>query len=279
MGSALGARFHAAGYEVWGYDPAPDAPARLAQFGGRWLSSERAVGHQCRQLVLSLPTSDEVEAVIALLSGELTPGHLIVDTTTGDPSRVEQMARSLADRGVTYLDASLGGSSRQIALGEAIVMCGATDAGFREANHLLSHCGARVFHTGLPGSGTRMKLVLNLVLGLERAVLAEGLEFARHSGIDPGRALEVLQAGPTYAKVMDTKGHKMLNGDFRPEARLAQHAKDVGLILASAAQNGARLPLTTLHQELLAEACDRGWGGEDNSAIIKVFAGGPNEVA
>ena len=176
-------------------------------------------------------------------------------------------------RGVEYLDASLGGSSRQIALGESIVMCGATDAGFAAAGDILRNFGATVFHTGLPGSGTRMKLVLNLVLGLQRAVLAEGLEFARSSGVDPQRALEVLQAGPAYARVMDTKGQKMLTRDFRPEARLEQHRKDVGLMLVSAKQNGAYLPFTRLHEELLAAACERGWGGEDNSAIIKMFAG------
>lgn len=271
-GSALGARLIAAGYPVFGYDPAPEAGQRLASLGGRPLSSEREVGRECRQLVLSLPASDDVDRVITRMADELKPGDVIIDTTTGSPDRVESLAHRLHERGVEYLDASLGGSSRQIALGESIVMCGATDAGFAAAGDLLRNFGARVFHTGLPGSGTRMKLVLNLVLGLQRAILAEGLEFARRSGVDPQRALEVLQAGPAYAKVMDTKGQKMLTRDFRPEARLAQHRKDVGLLLASARQNGAHLPFTRVHEELLAAACERGWGGEDNSAIIRMFA-------
>jgi len=270
VGSALGARLIAAGYPLSGYDPAPDAGLRLAALGGRLLPSEREVGRECRRLVFSLPTSDDVESVIARL--ELEPGDVIIDTTTGDPDRVECLARSLQKKGVEYLDASLGGSSRQIALGEGIVLCGATDFGFAAAADLLRNFGATVFHTGLPGSGTRMKLVLNLVLGLQRAILAEGLEFARCSGVDPQRALEVLQAGPASAKVMDTKGQKMLTRDFRPEARLAQHWKDVRLMLASAEQNGAHLPFTRVHEELLAAACDRGWGAEDNSAIIKMFA-------
>ena len=271
VGSALAARLIAAGYPVAGYDPAPEAGPRLLGLGGRSLPTARAVGRLCHRFVFSLPTSDEVEAVVEELS--LAAGDLIIDTTTGDPARVESLSRGLAQQGVEYLDASLGGSSRQIALGEGIVMCGASDAGFAAAADLLRNFGAPVFHTGEPGSGTRMKLVLNLVLGLQRAILAEGLEFARHGGVDPQRALEVLAAGPAYAKVMDTKGLKMLNGDFRPEARLAQHWKDVRLMLAMAGENGAHLPFTRLHEELLAAACDLGYGPEDNSAIIKMFPG------
>lgn len=272
VGSALSARLIAAGYAVAGYDPAPEAAPRLAGLGGRPLSSVAAVGQACRRLVLSLPTSDEVEMVMAQLGPTLVPGDLVIDTTTGDPDRVESLAQSLSRQGIEYLDASLGGSSRQIALGEGIVMCGATDFGFAAAGDLLRNFGAPVFHTGAPGSGTRMKLVLNLVLGLQRAILAEGLEFARRGGVDPRLALEVLAAGPAYAKVMDTKGHKMLARDFEPEARLAQHWKDVRLILAMAGQNGAHLPFSLVHEELLAGACELGYGVEDNSAIIKMFA-------
>ena len=118
-----------------------------------------------------------------------------------------------------------------------------------------------------------MKLVLNLALGLQRAVLAEALEFARHSGIDPARALAILRSGPAYAKVMDIKGEKMLYGAAEPEARLAQHWKDVRLMLECADRNGAFVPLTRLHDQLLASAVDSGWGAEDNSAIIRVFRG------
>lgn len=270
VGTALSARLRAAGYAVAGYDPVPEAAERLKALGGRWLGSAAEVSRECRRVVLSLPTSDEVERVVTQM--ELRPGDLIVDTTTGDPGRVEALAAALAGRGVEYLDASLGGSSRQIGAGEAIVMCGATAAGWAAAEDLWPSFGREVFHTGEPGSGTRMKLVMNLVLGLQRAVLAEGLEFARHSGVDPERALAVLQAGPASAKVMETKGRKMLTGDFQPEARLAQHWKDVRLMLASGQEHGAYLPLTRVHEELLAAACERGWGGEDNSAIIRMFA-------
>ena len=116
-----------------------------------------------------------------------------------------------------------------------------------------------------------MKLVVNLVLGLNRAALAEGLALARWCDLDLGQCLRVLQAGAAYSRVMDTKGRKMIEQDFRPEARLSQHLKDVRLILALAEQVGARTPLSQLHRELLERAEAAGWGQDDNSAVIRLF--------
>ena len=73
---------------------------------------------------------------------------------------------------------------------------------------------------------------------------------------------------------MDTQGDMMLSGDFdRPVARLAQHAKDVGLILELARVTGARVPMSEMHKALLQEAASAGWGGLDNSAVINLFMG------
>ena len=70
---------------------------------------------------------------------------------------------------------------------------------------------------------------------------------------------------------MDIKGRKILTGDFTPEARLAQHLKDVRLILHTGDKLGAILPLSRVHESLLSNAAEIGYGGEDNSAIIKMF--------
>ena len=82
----------------------------------------------------------------------------------------------------------------------------------------LFDCFARQwFYLGPWGTAARMKLVVNLVLGLNRAVLAEGLAFARACGLDPAVALGVLRAGAAYSRVMDTKGPKMVGRDFEPQ--------------------------------------------------------------
>ncbi len=271
VGSALAKRLIESGRKVWAYDPAPEARARVESMGGSMLASEEDVAKSCECLIFSLPGTKEVRSVVDRILPVLKRGNIIVDTTTGDPDEVEAIAAELWEAGVFYLDATLGGSSRQIAKGEGIVICGGSSEAFEATGVILRTFASIVFHTGAAGSGTRMKLVMNLVLGLQRAALAEGLEFARSSGIDPQLALDVLKAGPAYSRAMDTKGPKMLSGSFEPEARLAQHWKDVRLILKSGLVNGATLPLTEVHETLLRAAADAGWGAEDNSAIIKVF--------
>ena len=101
------------------------------------------------------------------------------------------------------------------------------------------------------GTAAKMKLVTNLVLGLNRAALAEGLVLASSFGLDPQLTLEVLQASAAYSKAMDAKGAKMIGGDFAPQARLSQHLKDVRLLLAAAARTGRTLPLSETHRKLL----------------------------
>ena len=81
-----------------------------------------------------------------------------------------------------------------------------------------------------------MKLVTNLVLGLNRAALAEGLCFARQLGLDLQQTLHLLRESMSYSRIMDTKGEKMIHQDFAPQARLSQHLKDVRLMLASVEQ-------------------------------------------
>jgi 3-hydroxyisobutyrate dehydrogenase-like beta-hydroxyacid dehydrogenase len=117
-----------------------------------------------------------------------------------------------------------------------------------------------------------MKLVVNLVLGLNRAVLAEGLSLARSCGLDLPETLRVLRAGAAYSRVMDSKGPKMIAGEFQPQARLSQHLKDVRLILAEAERVGALVPLSRLHRDLLEAVEAGGWGEEDNAAVIRAFS-------
>jgi 3-hydroxyisobutyrate dehydrogenase-like beta-hydroxyacid dehydrogenase len=276
LGTALATRL-AASFILKGYDPDRGAQMRLRDLGARPAESPEEVAAGCRRILFSLPAPPQVIETVNRIEPHLATGSIILDTTTGDPEIVEATARRLAVRGVAYLDCEIGGSSRQTAAGEAIVICGGEGEAFARCRELLAAISSRVFHTGPAGTGTRMKLALNIAIGLHRAVLAESLEFAAANGIDRERALEILKAGPAYSKAMDVKGRKMLARDFTPEARLAQHLKDVKLILKTGEETGARLPLSRLHESLLTEAAELGFGAEDNSAIIKLFARSTHE--
>jgi 3-hydroxyisobutyrate dehydrogenase-like beta-hydroxyacid dehydrogenase len=195
----------------------------------------------------------------------------VIDTSTGDPQATVKMAMRLKDRGVDYLDATVSGSSDQVLAGTAVMLVGASANSFETYQTILKAMVPHVMHVGATGSGAQMKLVTNLVLGLNRAVLAEGLAYAQMLCLPLDKALAVLRASMAYSRIMDTKGEKMINRDFTPQARLSQHAKDVRLILSDAERHRLRLPLTQAHQALLQYAMDLGLGDLDNSAIVQVY--------
>lgn len=270
LGSALAERLISKGWSVSGFDVDPERCDALSHSGGVALTGLSDVA-AFDVILLSLPTSPVVAEVVSSIKGELRAGQTIVDTTTGNPAYVESVAEVLSDMGVDYLDATVGGSSQQARDGDAIVMCGGPTDAFERCCGLFDDLAKRTFHLGPAGSGSRMKLAVNLVLGLNRAVLAEGLAFAESIGLNPAATLEVLSVSPAASAVMATKGRKMLDRDFEPQARLAQHLKDVRVILETGSAAGARLPMSGVHRILLEELDGAGKGDLDNSAIIEAF--------
>lgn len=273
LGSAIAERLLLAGYSVLGFDVDESRRKALESLGGNAAEDVSGVVERCDTIVLSLPTSDVVAKVMAEAASVLRPQMLIVDTTTGDPNDAEMLGAELAQRDVRYLDATVAGSSEQTRRGEVLVMVGGQETDFTTVAALLSTFASDAIYVGPWGTGSKMKLVVNLILGLNRAVLAEGISLAESLGLYPERALEILCASAAYSKVMGTKGQKMLGRDYEPQARLSQHLKDVRLILETGGRTGAALPLSLLHRELLEKAEAAGFGDADNSAIIEVFRG------
>jgi 3-hydroxyisobutyrate dehydrogenase-like beta-hydroxyacid dehydrogenase len=220
-------------------------------------------------LILCLPDS----AVTATLIDDLArPGLLVIDTTTGTPSEMASFGQMLHQAGAHYLDCTIAASSVQVRNGEATAMVGGEPEHFQRASPVLASFCQKTFHVGPWGAGARMKLVVNLALGLQRAVLGETLGFAEACGIDQALALEILKASPAYAKAMDMKGARMLEARYTaPDARLRQHHKDVRLILQEGDRNEAKLPLSKLHETLLEQAEAQGWSDLDNSVVRELF--------
>ena len=268
MGTAISRCLLEAGYSVNVWNRTREKAEPLVADGAVWSDNPLS---DCDRVVICLYTSAVVEEVLDQLGGGLHRGQILVDTTTGEPQQTAALGARLAGLGVDYLDAPVSGSSQQTREALATVIAGGPAEAFRACEDLFRCFSAKAFHVGPWGSGARMKLVTNLVLGLNRAALAEGLVLARALELEPKDALAVLVDSAAYSRQMDTKGLKMVQGDFHPQARLSQHLKDVRLILDAAAAAGWTLPLSQRHRELLEAAEAAGLGEADNSAIIRAY--------
>ena len=274
LGSAISQRLLAStsGFSVHGFDLRPECGERLEQFGGVALNSVHDVFKTCRIVMLSLPSSQIVAKLLA--ETPIPAGRIVIDTTTGDPDHAIQHAETMLNATGQYIEANVAGSSVQASRGEAVVFVGSDEDPLDTAVvAVLDAITTRRYHVGPVGAASRFKLVHNLLLGLHRAVLAEGLNFARALGFDEGETLEILQATPAASAVMPTKGPKMVDRDFAPQATLSQHLKDVRLIVNLAQKRGVPSPLSERHQQLLEQAESLGWGKDDNSAVIQAFRG------
>ena len=224
------------------------------------------VFEHCDVVFLCLPNSAIVRTV--LHAARLKPGLILIDTTTGDPAEMAAMGAELAKQGVHYLDATVSGSSAQLLKRDVLVMVGSDAEVFDQCRELFARFARETIHVGPCGSGAKMKLVTNLVLGLNRAALAEGLVFAQQLDLDLTQTLDLMRRSMAYSRIMDTKGEKMITQDFTPQAKLTQHLKDVRLMLSS---SSIPLPLSETHRQLLEKAEVLGFGDADNSAVIRAY--------
>jgi 3-hydroxyisobutyrate dehydrogenase-like beta-hydroxyacid dehydrogenase len=272
MGEALAVRLIGAGLPVTGFDIDPARTARLVALGGAAAASAADVARRCDPILLALFDTGQVEAVV---ERELLPalgegsGKALICISTCDPDRIEELGARVAAAGLTFIEAPVSGTSAQVGRGEGVGLIGGDEGAVAWAAPILEALFPRTFHVGGIGAGNRAKLAVNLILGLNRLALAEGLVFAQRLGLDPAAFLAVARGSAAYSQVMDTKGPKMVAGDFAPEGRVRQTLKDAHLILAEAAAAGQDLPLLRVHAEVL-EACVRAGEGErDNSIVIK----------
>ena len=275
MGGGMAGNLLAAGYPVIGYDADPGKMRALAERGGQMADSPEAIPPRVEVIILSLPNSAVVKTVVEdslKLFETGREGLILIDTTTADPVMSAELAARLKAKGIEMLDATISGTSRMCAEKDVTFMVGGGEEAFRASEPLLAALGKEAFYLGKNGSGASAKLVVNLVLGLNRMVLAEGLCLARKAGMDPARTLELLKKSAAYSKAMDMKGVKMIEKDFLPpEGKLAFHLKDVRLMLDLGGRLDVPLLLSGLHAQALTAEVAKGRGEWDNSAIIAFY--------
>jgi 3-hydroxyisobutyrate dehydrogenase-like beta-hydroxyacid dehydrogenase len=294
VGSALARRAHALGWTVVACDPASDTAQRAAAIGIRVVPDAAALAARCDLLIACVLDDTQLDQVIDAVLGE--PAHsatacgggaasdvgstvgaarlapagaaAFVNAVTCSPAAADRAAARLRASGIAPIELPFSGSSAQIEAGEALALVGAEADDWARHGDALSLLAPNRIHAGPPGAAARAKLASNLVLGLNRAALAEGLALAQGLGLAPGAFLELLRRSPAYSRAVDVAGPRMVARDFTPVSRLSQHRKDLRLIAQAAASAGLALPLATAHATLLDAAIALGLGELDNVAVI-----------
>jgi 3-hydroxyisobutyrate dehydrogenase-like beta-hydroxyacid dehydrogenase len=275
LGSAIAERLIGAGLRPIGFDVDQKVRAVFEQRGGFFAGSAAEVAARCDPLVLAVYNTDQVEAVVETdIMPTVTPGagKTVLVASTCDPDRIAALAERTASHGLNVLDMPISGTSEQVRNGDGVGLLGGDASKLDAVRDVIDAILSTSFHVGKVGDGGRAKLAINLILGLNRLALAEGLVFAQRMGLEPERFLAVARSSAAYSQVMDTKGVKMVRGDFVPEGRARQTLKDVTLMLAQADKARQQLPLATLNKDILAACVRAGEGDDDNSVVIREIA-------
>jgi putative dehydrogenase len=267
MGEVYARRLMAAGFSVNGFDVDPAKAERLEQIGGRAVSLTD-IARDCDPIVLAVFNTDQVEDVVEHSLLPAASGKIVLCTSTCDPDRIAALAARVGNR-LRFLETPVSGASEQVRQGDGVGLIGGDEKIAADAAPVLDALFPKRFHIGKAGDGGRAKLAVNHILALNRLALAEGLVCAARLGLDPAAFLKVARNSAAASQIMDSKGAKMINGDFAPEGRVRQSLKDTHLILDQAHKAGQKLPLLEVYADVL-EACMRhGEGEQDNSIVIE----------
>jgi len=278
MGTACARRLIQAGIEVVAYDVDEAKRAAIAKLGARTAGSVGETARQCLTLVLCVFNTDQVEQVIEgkggvldAMGNEPAPCTLIC-TITCDPDRLAALATRIAPRGAQFLEVPVSGTSRQVAEGDGVGLVGGDRAVMEQAAPVLDAICPRRYYLGGVGNGSRAKLAVNLILGLNRAAIAEGLVFAERLGLDREAFLDVARGSAAYSQVMDIKGALMARREFRnPISRVDQSLKDFHLMIEQARAKGQELPFASVYAQMLEDCVRNGEGEWDNAAIAEAI--------
>lgn len=279
MGTAVTQRLLGAGFEVVAYDVDAKKVDAIVALGATAAATVHELATACETIVLAVFNTDQVEAVVegpGSILGAIPPhpaDRIVICTSTCDPDRLAALAARVAPSGLHLLEVPISGTSRQVAQGDGVGLIGGEYAIAERVAGVLDAFCARRSHIGAVGDGSRAKLAVNLVLGLNRAALAEGLVFAERLGLDRVAFLDVLKGSAAYSQVMDVKGDLFARRDYlNPQSKVAQSLKDFKLMLEQAQTRGQALPFAAVYARMLEDCMNHGEAEWDNAAIGEAIA-------
>lgn len=272
MGGPMAGHLAHAGHAVTVWNrTAAKADAWAARHGGR-VAPAPAAAAEGAQVVFACTGDDDALRAITLgpegaLAG-MAPGAVFVDHTTVSAEVTRELAAAAAERGVSWIDAPVSGGEEGARQGRLTVMAGGDAEAFARVEPLLACYAKTAVRLGPTGAGQLAKMVNQICIAGLLEALAEGLRFAERAGLDPAVLFPVLAEGAAGSWQMRQRAQTMSQRRFDFGFAVDWMCKDLGIALAEAGRNGARLPITELVARRYAELRARGHGRLDTSSLV-----------
>jgi len=275
MGMAVAKRLLERGYAVHTRDIRAEADAEAREAGAAVCDSPAALAATCQVVVTLVVNEGQTEEVVFGTRGvaeTLGPEATLLVSSTVSPTFVESLAGRLAERGLAMLDAPISGGPARARAGTISMMIAGPDAALARAGEVLDTLSnARFRMSERPGDGARMKLVNNMLAGINLAGSCEAMALGVRLGLDPQRVFDVVQASSGGSWIFGDRMPRVLSGDYRPKAAATLLTKDVSLALAAAREAGFPAPVAAAALQVYLATVALGHGAEDDAALVKFY--------
>jgi len=202
-----------------------------------------------------------------VLSG-MKKGAILVDHTTASADVARKVYAMAKEKGVDFIDAPVSGGQAGAENGKLTVMCGGDAAPFERARPVMDSYGRAVTLLGPAGAGQLTKMVNQIcIAGLVQG-LSEGIAFAEKAGLDAELVLDVISKGAAQSWQMENRGKTMHARKFDFGFAVDWMRKDLGICVAEAKRNGAKLPVTQTVLGYYDEVSKSGGNRWDTSSLI-----------
>src|SRR5712692_9656081 len=246
---------------------------RHAREHGTKLAADITECAEADVIITMLPTSREVDEIVARLMPVLRHGTLWIDATSGDPNVSRETAKRLASKGVGFVDAPVTGATVGAENATLTIMCVGSAEDFARAEPVLRICGKTIIHVGPIGAGHAIKVLTNSIMGATVWITSECLLLAKQYGIDMKTAFAVTNAGSGRSNASENLlPMRLLEGKWPLVFKLAHHDKDIRIAASIAHQQHASTPMLALTQQLFSASLHQLGDQADYVEVAKIVA-------
>ena len=282
MGANMARRLKSQGFPVTAvYDSYREGAEALAAEIGAQACETLAAVTAAAEVIITVVTDDAAQLAIFAESGDSllvgASGKTLINCATLSPATHVEVARRAGAAGAQTLEACMASSITQALAGTLYLMCGGERAVFDSVQDVLiplSDDGKLLRYIGSTGQAAQLKALVNMVMNINTAGLAEGLGLAGSLGLDLNTVMEVFSQTGANSRVLATDGEDMVNRDHACFFSAAHAAKDSGIALALGIEQGLNLPLATAAKAQYDRMVEAGLGDLDKSGVAELtFAG------